>query len=90
MRRKLRHREMQNRRRESIRNRILPQGQKEAGQNRQQKVENLFGPMDAPLPYPQISSYRLQKNLDSDSWTDVGYREYEEYREYDIYNNMLE
>ena len=56
----------------------------------EQKVENLFGPMDAPLPYPQISSYRLQKNLDSDSWTDVGYREYEEYREYDIYNNMLE
>lgn len=89
---------MQNRRRESIRDWILPQGQKEAGQNRQQKVENLFGSLDAPLPYPQISSCRLQKNLDSDSWTDVGYREYEEYQvlkyqvyiEYDIYNNMIE
>ena len=81
MRWKLRHRKMQNRRRESIRDWILPQGQKEAGQNRQQKVENLFGSLDAPLPYPQISSCRLQKNLDSDSRTDVGYREYEEYRE---------
>ena len=81
---------MQNRRDESIRNRILARGQKEAGQSRQQEVEDLFGPMYAPLPYPQISSCRLQKNVYSDSWTDVGYREYEEYREYDIYNNMLE